>query len=42
MKRFIYQGLELSEDELMAALEVVDTNKVNHITQLTSCICFAF
>lgn len=28
MKRFIYQGLELSEEELLAALDVVDTNKV--------------
>lgn len=28
MKKFIYQGMDLSEDEVLAALEVVDTNKV--------------
>ncbi len=33
MKKFIYQGLELSEDELLAALEVVDTNKVSELFQ---------
>lgn len=28
MKRFIYQGLDLGEDEMNAAIEIVDTNKV--------------
>lgn len=36
MKRFIYQGLELSEEELLAALEVVDTNKVRELGWLSN------